>query len=60
MKILTLGALLFLPGALIAGVLGMNFRIDLFETEWVFWVVCAGIVALALATLGIARARDWI
>jgi magnesium transporter len=60
MKILTLGALLFLPGALIAGILGMNFKIGLFETGWYFWVVCAGIVALALATLGIARARDWI
>jgi magnesium transporter len=60
MKILTLGALLFLPGALIAGILGMNFRIGLFETEWLFWVVCAAIVGLAVATLAIARARDWI
>jgi magnesium transporter len=60
MKILTLGALLFLPGALIAGILGMNFRIGFFGTEWLFWVVCAGIVGLAVATLAIARARDWI
>jgi magnesium transporter len=60
MKILTLGALLFLPGALIAGILGMNFRIEFFETEWLFWVVCAGIVALGAGTLAIARARDWI
>jgi magnesium transporter len=60
MKILTLGALLFLPGALIAGILGMNFRIGFFETEWLFWVVCAGVVALGAATLAIARARDWI
>jgi Mg2+ and Co2+ transporter CorA len=60
MKILTLGALLFLPGALIAGVLGMNFRIGLFETGWYFWVVCVAIVALAAGTLAIARARDWV
>jgi magnesium transporter len=60
MKVLTLGALLFLPGALIAGVLGMNFRIDLFQTGWYFWVVCAGIVALACGTLVLARVRDWI
>jgi magnesium transporter len=60
MKVLTLGALLFLPGALIAGVLGMNFRIGLFDTGWYFWVVCAGIVALGAATLVVARARDWI
>lgn len=60
MKVLTLGALLFLPGALIAGVLGMNFQIGLFETGWYFWVVCAGIVALGSATLVFARAREWI
>jgi magnesium transporter len=60
MKVLTLGALLFLPGALIAGVLGMNFKVGFFATGLYFWVVCAGIVALGAATLGFARARDWI
>lgn len=60
MKVLTLGALLFLPGALIAGVMGMNFRVGLFDTGWYFWVVCAGIAALAVATLAIARVRRWI
>jgi magnesium transporter len=60
MKVLTLGALLFLPGALIAGVLGMNFRVGLFDTGWYFWGVCAVIVALGTATLVVARAREWI
>jgi magnesium transporter len=60
MKVLTLGALLFLPGALIAGVLGMNFKVGLFDTGWYFWIVCAGIVGLAAATLAVARAREWI
>jgi magnesium transporter len=60
MKVLTLGALLFLPGALIAGVLGMNFRVDLFQTGWYFWVVCAVIVTLGIATLAFARIRAWI
>ena len=60
MKILTLGALLFLPGALIAGVLGMNFRISLFETGWYFWVVCGVILACAGVTVMFARLRDWI
>lgn len=60
MKVLTLGALLFLPGALIAGVMGMNFEVGLFDTGWYFWVVCAGIVTLAGATLAIARVRRWI
>ena len=60
MKVLTLGALLFLPGALIAGVMGMNFRVGLFETGWYFWVVCCVIVGLALVTLVLARVRRWI
>jgi magnesium transporter len=60
MKALTLGALLFLPGALIAGLLGMNFKVGLFDTGWYFWVVCAGIVALGGATLVFARSREWI
>jgi magnesium transporter len=60
MKVLTLGALLFLPGALIAGVLGMNFRVGLFETGWYFWIVCAVILTLAATTLVVARVREWI
>jgi magnesium transporter len=59
-KVLTLASILLLPGALIAGVLGMNFRVGLFSHAWLFWVVLAGIAALAVATLAAARARDWI
>ena len=60
MKVLTLGTVLLLPGALIAGVMGMNFKIGLFDTGWLFWVVCAAIVALAAMTLIAARKRRWI
>ncbi len=59
-KVLTLASVLLLPGALIAGVLGMNFRVGLFEHAWLFWVVIGAIAALAVATLAAARARDWI
>jgi len=59
-KVLTLASILLLPGALIAGVLGMNFRVGLFEHAWVFWVAIGAILALAAATLAAARARDWI
>jgi Mg2+ and Co2+ transporter CorA len=38
----------------------MNFRVGLFEHAWVFWVAIGAIVALALATVAAARARDWI
>jgi magnesium transporter len=60
MKVLTLGTFLFLPGALLAGVMGMNFRVDFFETTTYFWVVCAVIVAAAVGTLTVARMREWV
>jgi magnesium transporter len=59
-KVLTLGSMLLLPGTLIAGVLGMNFRVGLFGHAWLFWVAIGAIAALAAATVAAARARDWI
>jgi magnesium transporter len=60
MKVLTLASVLLLPGALVAGVLGMNFKVGLFEHTELFWAVLAFIVAVALATLATARVRRWI
>jgi magnesium transporter len=60
MKILTLGSMLLLPGAVIAGVMGMNFKLGLFETDAYFWVVCGAILALAVGTVAAARVRGWI
>jgi magnesium transporter len=60
MKVLTLASVLLLPGALIAGVLGMNFKIGIFDNAAYFWVVLAGIAAIAVVTLVVARMREWI
>jgi magnesium transporter len=60
MKVLTLGSLLLLPGALLAGVMGMNFDVGLFDRPELFWVVVALILSVAAATLATARARHWI
>jgi len=60
MKVLTLASVILLPGALLAGVMGMNFKVGLFNTTWLFWVVVAVIVAIAPLTIGIAKLRDWI
>lgn len=60
MKVLTLASVLLLPGALVAGVLGMNFKVGFFEHSGLFWVVLALIAAFAVATLAAARARRWI
>jgi magnesium transporter len=60
MKVLTLASVLLLPGALIAGVLGMNFKVGLFTHPELFWVALAGILAVAAATFAVARLRSWI
>jgi Mg2+ and Co2+ transporter CorA len=60
MKVLTLASVLLLPGALIAGLMGMNFRLGLFEHTELFWVVIGVILGVAAVTLAVARARDWI
>jgi len=61
-KILTLASILLLPGALIAGVMGMNvnFSAATFVHSPLFWGVLAAIVSLAGATLTLARAKRWI
>jgi len=61
-KILTLASILLLPGALIAGVMGMNvsFSAVTFVHSPLFWGVLAAIVSLAGATVTLARARRWI
>ena len=61
-KVLTLASILLLPGALIAGVMGMNvnFSAGTFADSPLFWIVLAAIVSLAGATLALARARRWI
>lgn len=60
MKVLTLASVLILPGTLLAGVMGMNFQLGVFDHVLYFWIVVAAIVAIAFATLVIARTREWI
>ena len=61
-KILTIASILLLPGALIAGVMGMNvnFKFSVFAHSPIFLVAVAAIVGIAGATLGVARMRRWI
>jgi magnesium transporter len=60
MKVLTLTSVILLPGALLAGVMGMNFKVGLFDRPYLFWVVVAVIVAIAPMAMGIAKLRKWI
>jgi magnesium transporter len=60
MKVLTLTSVILLPGTLIAGLMGMNFKIGLFEMTWPFYIVIALVAAIAIVTLTTAKVRDWI
>ena len=62
MKILTLASILLLPGALIAGVLGINvnFKLSAFVQSAVFWIGAGAIIGIAVVTLALARRRRWI
>jgi magnesium transporter len=60
MKVLTLASVLILPGTLLAGIMGMNFKLGLFANALYYWIVLAAILLIALATLAVARMRDWI
>jgi magnesium transporter len=61
-KVLTLVSILLLPGALLAGVAGMNvnFGAHVFVHSPLFWVVVTAIVLIALGSLGLAKLRRWI
>jgi Mg2+ and Co2+ transporter CorA len=62
MKVLTLASILLLPGALFAGVAGMNVNFSgrTFIHSPLFWIVVTAIILIALATLALARLRRWI
>jgi magnesium transporter len=60
MKILTLTSVILLSGAVIAGVMGMNFKLGFFDSAWLFYVVLGMILAIAAVTAGTAKLRGWI
>ena len=60
MTVLTLTSVILLPGALLAAVMGMNFKVGLFRETVLFWVTVGVIVAIAPIAVGIAKFRDWI
>ena len=61
-KVLTVASILLLPGALIAGVMGMNvnFSTSTFAHSPIFWGAVVAILLIAGATLAVARSRRWI
>lgn len=60
MKVLTLASAILLPASVIAGVMGMNFKLGFFDDPNMFWFVVAGMAGIALGTIGFARWRHWL
>ena len=60
MRVLTLASVILLPSVVLAGVMGMNFKVGLFDNPNLFWVVIGAMLAMAAATLAVARWRRWL
>jgi magnesium transporter len=60
MKVLTLTSVILLPGALLASLMGMNFKVGIFAQTSLFYVVVAMVALIAVAVLAFAKVRDWI
>ena len=60
MKVLTLVTVILLPSTVLAGIMGMNFQVGLFDLAWMFWVVIAAMLGIAVLVLSVARSRRWI
>jgi magnesium transporter len=60
MKALTLLSAIALPGVVVAGVRGMNFKAPIFEDANNFYLVIGAMITFSLAILGVARWRRWI
>jgi Mg2+ and Co2+ transporter CorA len=60
MKALTILSAVLLPAVVLAGVMGMNFKLAFFDNPENFWLVAGAMVGLAVLIMGAARIRQWI
>lgn len=60
MKVLTVLNAILLPAIVLAGVMGMNFKISFFEEPANFWLVVGAMLALATTIIGVSRWRGWL
>lgn len=60
MRTLTILSAVLLPAVVLAGVMGMNFKLPFFDDPGNFWLVAATMGATAVAILVIARWRRWM
>jgi magnesium transporter len=60
MKVLTLVTVILLPATMLAGIMGMNFKVGIFNRVWLFWIVITAMFTIAVLVLSVARSRRWI
>ena len=60
MKVLTIVSAVLLPSVVLAGIMGMNFKLAFFDDPTNFWFVIGTMLVMAGAILGVARWRRWI
>ena len=60
MKALTVLSAVLLPAVVLAGIMGMNFKLAFFDDPTNVWYVVGAMVLLAMSILGVARWRHWI
>jgi magnesium transporter len=60
MKRLTLLSAVLLPAVVLAGVMGMNFKLDFFDDTRNFVLVVGAMVVFGVSLLGAARWRSWL
>jgi magnesium transporter len=60
MRILTLLSAVLLPAVVLAGIMGMNFKLGFFDDPSNVWIVIGSMVLFAIAILAIARIRHWL
>ena len=59
MRTLTLLSAVLLPAVVLAGVMGMNFKLAFFDDPGNVWIVLGSMAVLAILILAVARLRRW-
>ncbi|MGH2384862.1 MAG: CorA family divalent cation transporter, partial [Candidatus Limnocylindria bacterium] len=60
MRVLTWASVILLPSVVLAGIMGMNFNVPIFDNPALFFVVIGFMVVMAAVTLVAARWRGWL
>ena len=60
MKRLTLLSAVLLPAVVLAGIMGMNFKVEFFENPTNFWLVVGAMVVFGVSLLAVLAWRGWL